>query len=238
MFWKKKKEENNNTIASISVISHQLRTPIASIRFALKTLLENKEGNLTKEQIRFISEAEARADDIQELLEHLLSEEKIEDSNKKGVKKEGSIEALLDEVVNQLTLQFDLKHLSLKKQYAPETKPILFNKEKMRMVFENILNNAIMYTPENGEVSITTSYLEGKCRIDIADTGIGVPVEGIPDLFKKYARLKNAVALNPGGSGLGLYIAQNIVNDHDGSITYHRNKEQQSVFSITIPVLV
>jgi len=111
-----------------------------------------------------------------------------------------------------------------------------FDKEKIAVVFDNILANAVKYTPPKGKISIKSFRREKDVQFKISDTGIGIPKKDIDKVFSKFFRSKNAVSFETSGSGLGLYVAKNIIERHGGTITLESEEGKGTTFIITLPI--
>lgn len=220
----------------MAVIAHQLRSPLATIRLVHQTLLENELNNLTEEQIHLLQQAEKRAKRIYDVTAELLKADDTLSPERAFEPKLGSIEQLIDEIVAELSVSLNAKELSLTCVYSDSPALVLFDKSTLSDAIMNLLDNAISYTPSGGAISVTTEYTPENITLYVTDTGVGVDEKDIGALFKKFNRLTTSKANHPNGLGLGLYIAQKVIEDHKGSISYQPNQPQGATFVIMLPV--
>jgi two-component system phosphate regulon sensor histidine kinase PhoR len=108
--------------------------------------------------------------------------------------------------------------------------------EGLERAFTNLINNAVKYTPPGGSVAVRAWREDGLIKIEVSDTGIGIPAEALPRLFSEFYRAKNAKAIEMEGTGLGLAIAKDVIEQHGGEITVHSVEGEGTTFSVALPV--
>lgn len=229
------KREFSERTESTAIAIHQLRSPLSSIQLVHQSLLAQDAENLTEEQVRLIKLAGAAAEQMQEQLRDLLALEQLESSPLRTQEHREYLEQLLDDTLLEFDARIKRKRLVVLKQYDPASVHIQFDYDKLQVAISNILDNAIKYTPEEGTITLATSYAPEGATMRISDTGIGVDEGDAPQLFQKFTRMKNAKATGVIGSGLGLYIARRAVEKHGGVLTYQHNVPHGSIFTIAIP---
>lgn len=212
--------------------SHELRTPLTIIQAKQELLLQEPESkiidksediNLTLKETRRLSKM------IKELMALARS-----DSNEYVLNKdEVNIDELIQEIVKPYTdyAKVENKTIKLELSYKKEIK---VDKNKITELLIILLDNAIKYTVENDTITIKTYSKDGKCNIEVADTGIGISDEGLKRVFERFYREDKARTREKGGTGLGLSIAHTIVTRHKGSIRAMHNKPKGTVFLIRI----
>lgn len=220
----------------MSIVAHQIRVPLASIRLAHQTLLDEEMHQITESQRRLLKQAEMSAKRIDNLIGELFHLSIIEQTAKNPQFTPGSLEHLLDEVVDVLSLQAKQKDITLKRSYAQEPNIVRFDYNKLQEAISNLVDNAIRYTPQGGFITVSTEYDESHAKVHVADTGIGIDNEHVEKLFKKFARLENSKTINPEGLGLGLYITEQIVSRHGGVLQHAQNAPSGTVFTIVLPL--
>lgn len=200
----------------VANVSHELRTPITSIRGFSETLLE---GELTdKEAIeQFLKIIYNESDRMQLLIEDLLTLSRLEDENFHLVLNKFNIMELITEILPTMTLKMKEKQLKFNSSIE-ENLEMKADKEKTKQILINLLDNAIHYTPQGGEVSLTVNATSEYVHIKVSDTGIGIENEALPRVFERFYRVDKARSRNTGGTGLGLAIVKHIVEVHDGKI--------------------
>lgn len=212
--------------------SHELRTPLTIIQAKQELLLQEPESkiidksediNLTLKETRRLSKM------IKELMALARS-----DSNEYVLNKEEvNIDELIQEIVKPYTdyAKVEKKNIKLELNYKKEIK---VDKNKITELLIILLDNAIKYTGENDTITIKTYSKDGKCNIEVADTGIGISDEGLKRVFERFYREDKARTREKGGTGLGLSIAHTIVTRHKGSIRAMHNKPKGTVFLVRI----
>lgn len=219
----------------VTVASHQLRTPITSIVWATEALLRS--DKIQGEDKEFAQNAYDSAKKLSAIVEDLLSISRIEEG------KFGYNFAPMD-IVDFLTrtLQSALpqaRRLGIRMFFdRPEAPlpPVYADESKLSLALGNILDNAVRYNVKDGEVTVRVKQGQGSfVEIDVRDTGIGIPQEEIPRLFKKFYRASNALKFETQGSGLGLYISQGIIQAHGGKMGVESEVDHGTVISFTLP---
>lgn len=218
----------------VTIASHQLRTPLTGVNWALSMLVSDPSiGEANKEVVKNAASAGKQLLDI---VEDLLMVSRIEEG--RFGYRFGEV-VLAEFIKNTLTLILpSAKKLGIK-LYFDQPKalpPVIADAEKLKMAFENLLDNAIRYNVKNGEVVVKVEQLEGQSFIlvSVKDTGIGVPPEEKEKIFTKFFRAQNALKYETEGSGLGLYIAQNVVRSHGGKIWFESEANRGTTFYFTL----
>ncbi len=217
----------------ITVAAHQLRTPLTGISWALETL--NKDPDLKPESKQIIDEAYLSVQRLAKIVNDLLDVAKIEEG-KFGYQLEN---VNLTEFATDILASANLiaKKFSVKLYFDKPAEPIVvrIDSQKLGTVFNNLLDNAIKYNIENGEVTVKIEKLLDKpfAQVSVKDTGTGIPGDEINKLFTKFYRSGNVS--NTVGSGLGLYIAKNIIRRHGGEIWAESEVGRGSTFYFTLP---
>lgn len=222
----------------ISVAAHQLRTPLSGIKWTLNMLINGDIGPITNEQKVFLMKTYESNDRMINLVNDLLGLDKMESGGFKYNFVPTQIFYLIDNILFDILIQANKKKIKVEflnnKQDFPQ---VLVDQEKMRQVLQNLLENAVKYTPENGRVSIDVAKTgDDFITVSIADTGIGIPKEEEKNIFKRFFRGTNAVAHEPDGSGLGLFISKMIITEHHGTIWFEGNQGGGTVFHISLPI--
>lgn len=220
----------------ISLASHQLRTPLTSLRWAQHALLENSAGKLTAEQKKIVEATLDRTMFMMGLVNELLDVTRIEDQKYEIKRVPTSVHMLLDEIMQELIEV--IKHKKLKLTFdVPKTLPeIDLDANKMKMAVSNILDNAVKYTPAGGAVLVKAREEDAQIVIQIVDTGIGVPKADAYRTFSKFFRATNATRMHTSGSGLGLYIAKTVIEKHGGTISMESEVDKGTTITMKIPM--
>jgi len=221
----------------VSISAHQLRTPLSAIKWTLKMILEGDVGQLTREQKELLQKTYDSNERMISLINDLLDVTRIEEGKDiyKPVVKE--VIPFFESLIN--LYKEEAKRRKLKLEFRrPDGKipKVLIDAEKIKLVMQNLLENAIRYTPESGRVTISLGYDKKELEVQIQDTGVGVPANQKERIFTKFFRGANVIRMETEGSGLGLFIAKNIVEAHGGRIWFESEENKGSTFHFTIPI--
>lgn len=220
----------------ISMASHQLRTPLTAIKGYLSMLLEGDAGEIKVSQYDFVNEAFNGANRMVGLINDLLNVSRMETGRFFLEPVEVDMIKLVEEEMKQLQNNAKEKKLYLKFNLKKKKIPhIWVDETKMRQVVMNFIDNALYYTTEGG---VTVSLdVEGKDIVfKVEDTGIGVPKAQQKNLFTKFYRADNARHVRPDGTGLGIYLAKRVMDDHGGEIIFHSVEGKGSTFGFKMPL--
>lgn len=219
----------------IAVASHQLRTSLTGVSWALESLSKQ---SLNEEQKELVNIAFHATTNFSKTVNDLLDVSKIEEG-KFGYQFENvNIVDFIEETivgVQDLAKQFGVK-LYFQKPEEPSI-VVSIDSQKLGIVLFNLLDNAIRYNVANGQVTATVELVKNEpyVQISVKDTGVGIPADQINKIFTKFFRADNAVKFAPDGSGLGLYIAKNIIKRHGGEIRVESELNRGSTFYLTLP---
>jgi signal transduction histidine kinase len=232
----------------ISIASHQLRTPLTSIKGYTSLIMEGTYGKILPKVHDALNKIYLSNERLIDLVENLLSISRIESGRMEYKFQECQIEDTLKELMDTfaLTARSRKMSLELKLPEAPLPK-INMDSGKIREVISNLMDNALKYTKRGGvsvRAELTTNNMQQTTndnrviRITIADTGIGIPKEELPYLFSKFSRGKDTSRLHVGGTGLGLYVGKSMVEAHHGKIWAESDgQDKGSRFIVELPVM-
>lgn len=220
----------------VANVSHELRTPLTTIKSYAETLLE---GALDEPSIarQFLNVVNNEAERMTRLVNDLLELSRLDNKQTRWNKKALQPADILKDVISKMIVNVKKKNLALKTTISEDLPDIFADRDKIEQVFQNILSNAIKYTPEGGEISVSLDVIEDKIRIVFSDTGIGIPKEDLPRLFERFYRVDKTRSREMGGTGLGLSIAKEIVEAHDGSISIDSELNRGTKVTILLPSL-
>ena len=220
----------------VTVTSHQLRTPLTHVVWGLETI--TKEPTLSPEMSALAQNAYASAIQLREIVEDLLNISRIEEGRFGYQFQKTNLLSFIEGILQPASAT--ARQLGIKVLFDRPTEQlpeVMVDPQKLSMVLSNLVDNAIRYNTKNGEVVVSAKRLADAPYIEISirDTGIGIPPEEVTKLFVKFFRASNALKFATEGSGLGLYIAQNIVRAHGGSMKVESELGRGSIFSFTLP---
>ena len=220
----------------IANVSHDLRTPLATLQGYIETLLL-KEKSLTDEERRSHLEVAIRhCARLSNLVDHLFELAKL-DSSEMGVKSEPfNLRELVQDVVQKFQLKAEEKHLDISIISDDEIPFVYADIGLIERVLENLIENALRYTPEGGSIRLELSPVNGEIAIRISDTGSGIPEEELPHIFNRFYQLDKSRRGEPGHSGLGLAITKRILELHDRAIEVNSTPKAGTTFTFRLPV--
>ena len=216
----------------MTLISHELRTPLTSIIGYLELTLDD--GNLTEEQRGYLDVVDHNADRLLRLVDDLLLVAQLEAGQLVVRRVELDLAAVARRAVAEAQPSAAAKGITLTVD-AGVAVPLQADKGRMFRTLENLLSNAIKFTPAGGDVRVSASRAGGVVRLEVADTGIGIAAEDQERLFDRFFRASAVAEEHFPGTGLGLYIAQAIVQAHGGSITVRSEPGKGTSFSVAVP---
>ncbi|MEI8062129.1 MAG: HAMP domain-containing sensor histidine kinase [bacterium] len=218
----------------ISIAAHQLRTPLSAIKWILYMLINN-EFNNNEEREQFTEKAAQSTDRMIDLVNDLLEVDHIQLGKDQFIFVPLSVSNLIKAIISELQTIITKRKINMviNLDSCPE---ISGDETKLRELFQNLIENALKYTPVEGTVRITSSSSDGFLKIEVADSGIGIPEDQKYHIFSKFFRAANAMKVETVGSGLGLFIAKEVTERHGGKIWFESTVGQGSVFHVQLPL--
>ncbi len=221
----------------ISVVAHQLRTPLSGIKWTLNLLQNGDLGPLSPEQKKFLVKAYESNDRMIGLVNDLLGADRIDSGKARYTLVPMNIAEAIESVLYEVAPQAQARELSV--EFKKSTEPFPFvtgDPERIRAVLQNLLENAVKYSRPQGAIAVTlVSTDKAMALVSIKDNGIGIPKDEQEHIFSRFFRAKNAVKVETDGSGLGLYIAKAIIERHGGKIWFS-TEERGTTFFFTLPL--
>ncbi|MFZ1250533.1 MAG: ATP-binding protein [Candidatus Microsaccharimonas sp.] len=222
----------------IAIASHQLRTPATAVKQYLGMLLEDMVGELTDAQKSIAAKAYASNDHQLTIINDLLRIARIDAGqvilNKSLVNINTLIHEVANQFANQLTEQSLVLHLHLPKQDVM----LGIDKDLMQTVLENLIDNSVKYSKQNGKIDITLLKKAKTVVIRILDNGIGISLDDQAKLFQKFTRSDSKLAANIGGTGLGLYWVKSVLDMHGATIHVDSEYDKGTLMEVVIPVSI
>jgi signal transduction histidine kinase len=221
----------------VSVAAHQLRTPLSGLNWVLKLFMDGDLGPMTEYQKKMLERGLEANQKMIQLVNDLLNVSRIE-NGKFGYKFEKNDFALL---VKTLASNIDLAakehNIEVRTEHHGDPLPdFVFDTEKLLMALQNIADNSVKYTLPGGHVTIATEKAGDYAEIKISDTGVGIPKAETPKLFSKFFRASNVIHLQTDGSGLGLFIAKNIITRHGGQVWVESEEGKGTTITVVVPM--
>lgn len=215
----------------VSTVSHDLRSPLTAVMGYVELL--GRVGPLTDQQKEFIRRVQASVHNITALINELLDLGRIEaglDTQMEII----SPQLMLEDLMQEWRPQIEAKKQSLTLQAPPEIPVLLASPTRLRQMLNNLVNNAVKYTPEGGAIRIVVAIQNNQLILQVIDNGPGIPHADQPYIFDKFYRASNAA--NKPGTGLGLAIVRSIVEGHQGRVWVESSPGQGATFTVVLPI--
>lgn len=224
----------------VTVASHQLRTPLTQIKWMLAAALEKDFGQISPELEEQIKNSSISIDKLVDIIRDILDVSQLEERRYELKLTKFNTEDLIKEIIKSAGP--DIKHgglkVSIKKPKGPLPQ-VTTDRKKLHMALENIIDNAIKYTKEGGSVTVSLEIEKKQKKsiiISVADSGIGMSKGDLKHLFTKFYRSEGAIRVRPNGSGLGLFIAKEIISLINGKIWAESEENKGSIFHVMLPL--
>ena len=221
----------------VSIASHELRTPLTAIRGYIWMAMNKSEAKLPKKVEKNLQVALESSDHLAKLVEDMLTISRIEGKRLILEKEKFDLVDLSKTVHQELAIRAEEKHIKFTFNSEEKEVVIKADKEKIREVLINLIGNALKFTPEKGEISFSVEKKSKKLVIKVSDTGPGISKDDQKKLFQKFSRLDHSYQkTSETGTGLGLYITQQIIQLHDGDIFVESELGKGTCFIVELPV--
>jgi len=216
----------------VANVSHELKTPLTSIKGFVETL---KDGAIEDKEIagKFLNIIEVEVERLVRLINDLLYLSEIENAKIQVTEDDVNVKEVLEECIELLRFKAESKNIKMQLRLDDKLK-MKIHKDWLKQIFINLIDNAIVYNRENGEVIIEVERLDEKIAIRVKDTGIGIPQNEIERIFERFYRVDKGRSRKLGGTGLGLSIVKHIVELYNGKIYVQSEVGKGSEFTIVI----
>ena len=221
----------------VSSVSHELRTPLTSIKGYASILLAGKLGATPPEVQKRLEKINKHSDELVQFVNDLLDIARIESGRMTMKMQPLDLKTIVEEVSDVLTVLTKEKGIEYSWQTDEGVPEVLVDKDQIKRVFINLINNAIKYAP-NGKIAVRASNAGSEVRVDITDTGCGIPEAALPHIFEEFYRVDSSLNQEIKGTGLGLSLVKNIIEAHKGRIWVTSEVGKGSTFSFTLPFSV
>lgn len=221
----------------IRMASHDLKNPLTAIvNFSFFLVEDNrKKGFLSSEHLEFVEDIQRAAGQMRAIINNILDLEKVRGGVKKSEIRD--ITHLLLELTADFKKNVEQKHQHLTVEVPDHPIRMVMDGDQLRLAFVNLLNNAVKYTPDGGNITVTCTMNQNKVRVDFTDTGYGIPEEAQQNLFKEFFRVRTEATRNIEGTGLGLSLVKSVIEAHGGRIWVKSKPGAGSTFSVELPII-
>lgn len=221
----------------VTLAAHQLRTPLSAIKWTLRILLDGDLGEINSEQKDFLEKTYQSNERMINLINDLLDVARIEEGRYLHRPTLTSIEIIVQSVISSYKGQVERKEIKLQFLKPQASLPqVKIDVEKMRSVVQNLIDNAVRYTPKGGEITISLKKINQDIEFAVKDNGVGIPEEQKKRVFSRFFRAANVIRMETEGTGLGLFISKNIIEAHGGKIAFESKEGSGSIFRFSIPI--
>ena len=216
----------------VATVAHEFRTPLTSLRMAIHLVAEEAVGPLTPKQAELLASARQDCERLQGIVDDLLDLSSIQSGRLELQVRPISAAELLSKAIASQEFSADQKDIHLETSIAADVDQLELDPDRVGLVLNNLISNAIRHTPEGGRVSIRVGRSGGSTRFEVTDSGEGIPPEYQKRVFEKFFRAPGSAS---GGAGLGLSISREIVEAHGGEIGLESRPGYGSTFWFTLP---
>ena len=220
----------------VALASHQLRSPPSIVNWYSEVLLSGEIGELNEKQKRYINEIYNANVRMIRLVNDFLNVSRIESGSFSINPEQVNFGAVMDSVIEELALEINKKRTAVEKHYDKNLPAVSADPKLLRIIFQNLISNAVKYTPPEGKVHIAIEKKDSSILIEIKDNGYGIPKNQYPKVFTKLFRGDNIRKKGPDGTGLGLYLVKAVVEQVGGTISFESEENAGTTFHVTIPV--
>lgn len=221
----------------VSMVSHELRTPLNSVHGFVDLLLQGHMGSLTEEQHTYLSYTQEGVLQLVSIVEDILFMTRSDLGQFEIKQEEVHFHSLVEQVIRTLRPQAFRSEVLLRHVISGDLPPLYADPQRLKQVLNNLVTNAIKYTPPGGSVTVSAQQHDEHFEmISVTDTGYGIPIEDRQHVFERFYQSNHSLQSKMGGYGLGLSIAKLIVEQHGGTISFDTLVDKGTTFSFTVPL--
>jgi signal transduction histidine kinase len=221
----------------VRVATHELRAPLAAGLSLMKNIEQGYAGELTEQQSALIRRVSLRLEGLRTLIDDLLTLAlSREASTAQAPLTPESVRATLDRMIERETPQIDMKQITLIRHLSDEPGVVMAGDVGLQIVLGNLLNNAVKYTPDGGQVTVDYAVQRSNALVTIQDTGIGIPADDLPHIFNEFFRAQNAKKTQVTGTGIGLSTVHTLVERYKGTIALQSEEGKGTTVTVSLPL--
>lgn len=220
----------------VSVVYHELRTPITAMQGYTALLLEEKAGSLTDKQARYLGSVDNSIQRLTDLVDDLSDISEIEAGRLTIHPEPLKLRQVVEETISSLSNTVEEKGLQVEISLAPDTERIVGDPRRVAQILTNLISNACRYTPAGGQICIAANRVNSRAALTIQDTGIGIRREELDHIFERFYRSDDPMVRDQSGTGLGLAITKSLVELHGSQLWVQSTAGKGSTFGFSLPL--
>lgn len=220
----------------VSMVSHEIRSPMNSLLAQMKIILDGLAGEVTDKQRQILERASGKINNLVNLVSELLDLARIEAGMVGREIEDLALQEMLTEQVDFHRAGADEKNIGIELKFDPDLPVIQADKQGIDEVITNLLSNAIKYSPKDSKITVSADVEGEHAVIRVSDTGYGIPEEDLAEIFNRFHRVKDKNTREIHGTGLGLAIVKSIIDAHQGSIRVESKIEHGTTFTVLLPL--
>ena len=221
----------------VRMLTHELRAPVGGAQTLLRTLLRGLAGELNEKQTDILGRLERRLDALMALINDLLSLSASRTVDLEAPQEQILLKPIVEAIVDRFSSEAETKQINLTYFAVPDVLSVQATEDGLDRIFSNLISNAIKYTPEGGKVEVTVGEQLGKAVVTVSDTGIGIPLHELSDLWVDFFRASNARRSGIPGTGLGLSIVKQLVKHFSGTVEVRSTEGKGTIFKVMLPLV-
>lgn len=229
-------EANRLKSEFVSIVSHQLRSPLSNLRWSIELLMSGRLGTIEEPQLEYFRILRENSGRMGELVKDLLVVSRIEQGRLPFQKTETSLVDLVKNLISNLKPFARASNVEIKFEAEENLPKILTDPSQIKLIIENLLDNAIRYIKDKGTVEIKLKRQRNNIYFEIKDDGVGIPHQDQKYIFQKFFRAQNILRYQTQGTGLGLYIAKSIIDKAGGKVGFKSKEGKGTSFWFYLPI--
>lgn len=218
----------------LSLASHQLRTPATGVKQYVGMVLDGFSGKISKDQAALLRQAYQSNERQLQIINEFLYVAKLGSGSLVTSRHRFDLRPVILDVVDEMRSNIEERQHTISVNIL-QSAPIVADEHSVRMIIENLLSNAVKYTPKKGSITVSLKKRRGIYLLSVADTGVGIAEDDLPQLFKQFSRIPNELSHEVSGTGVGLYLAQQLAERNGGRIEVESEHGEGSTFTLSLP---
>jgi len=229
-------EANRMKSEFVSVVSHQLRSPLSNLKWVIELLMSGRISSVSEKQLEYFKILRENSERMEELVQDLLTVSRIEQGKLPLKKEEIILEDLVKSAIKDMEIFARASNVKMEFSSEKNLPRITGDPSQLKLTVDNLLDNAIRYVKENGKVELNLKKKNSNLYFEVKDNGVGIPQNDQKYIFQKFFRSGNIKRHQTQGSGLGLYITKSIIEKSGGKIGFTSQEGVGSTFWFTLPI--